>query len=117
MYVILLDVPVTLVSLSVKEFFRRLYEMGEGNLRRTKEIGGQAVHMSAIFGRASDRPIVFPTSKAGGDRYRVSQAGAEQIQKQDQSRIDVKLAAMSTPEFLGLKESHFVYHSQNLHNL
>lgn len=79
MNIILLDISVTFITFPVEDFFCRLYEMGEGDLRRTNEIGGQAVHMSAIFGRAGDHSVVFPTSKAGGDGYRVSQAGAEEV--------------------------------------
>ena len=67
MNIVFLDIAVTFITFPVEEFFRRLYEMGEGNLRRTKEIGGQAVHMSAIFGRASDHSVMFPAPKSGGD--------------------------------------------------
>lgn len=77
MNIILLDISVTFITFPVKKLFRRLYEMGEGDLRRTNEIGGQAVHMSAIFGRASDHSVMFPAPKSGGNGYRISQAGAE----------------------------------------
>lgn len=77
MDIILLDISVTFVTFTIEEFFRRLYEMGEGDLRRTNEIGGQAVHMSAIFGRAGDHSVMFPAPKSGGNGYWISQAGAE----------------------------------------